>query len=80
MANQLEYKGYYTDIEIDFEAKEFYGEIKGINGFVNFMSDISRGVDGIVQEFHSAVDDYIEFCKAVGKEPEIVNERLAEYA
>ena len=70
MRNQLEYKGYYTDIVIDFEAKQFYGEIEGINDFVNFMSDISDGVPGIIKEFHSAVDDYLEFSKEVGKEPE----------
>ena len=77
MGNQLEYKGYYTHIEIDFEAQEFYGEIEGISDFVNFMSDISRGVLGIVQEFHSAVDDYLEFCSAVGKPPETAERHAA---
>lgn len=77
MGNQLEYKGYYTHIEIDFEAQEFYGEIEGISGFVNFMSDINRGIAGIVQEFHSAVDDYLEFCSAVGKTPETVERQAA---
>ena len=67
--NQLEYKGYTTNIEIDFEAHEFYGEIEGITDFVNFMSDIDEGVKGIVREFHSAVDDYLEFCNAIGKTP-----------
>lgn len=79
MSNQLEYKGYYANVEIDFEANEFYGEIEGIRDFVNFISDISEGVPGIIREFHSAVDDYLEFCQDVGKQPDH-SERAAEFA
>ena len=49
----------------------FYGKIEGINDFVNFMSDIGDGIPGIVREFHSAVDDYLEYCAQVGKEPNV---------
>ncbi|MBQ6919696.1 MAG: hypothetical protein IJQ74_05145 [Synergistaceae bacterium] len=73
MSNILEYKGYWTDIEIDFEAQEFYGELEGIRDFVNFESEISRGVEGIIYEFHSAVDDYLEFCRAKGRAPDVPN-------
>ena len=69
MNKALEYKGYYTDISIDFETQQFYGELEGIRDFVNFMSDISEGVDGIVREFHNAVDDYLEFCSELGDAP-----------
>ena len=69
MNNVLEYKGYCTNIEIDFESHMLYGKIEGIRDLVNFMS---QSVEGIEQEFHSAVDDYLEFCCAVGKEPEII--------
>ena len=79
MSNQLEYKGYYAKVEIDFEANEFYGEIDGISDFVNFISNISEGVPGIIMEFHSAVDDYLEFCQAVGKQP-AHSEHVAEFA
>ena len=81
MSNYLEYKGYYTDIKIDFESKQFYGELEGIRDFVNFMSDISEGVDGIVREFHSAVDDYLAFCAELGDAPNVpVSLPMAEYA
>ncbi len=69
MNNILEYKGYYTYVEIDFESHEFYGKIEDISDYVDFISDIDKGVEGIVREFHSAVDDYLEFCKEVGKIP-----------
>lgn len=71
MSNILEYKGYWTDVEIDFEANEFHGKLEGIKDFVNFESEISRGVEGIIYEFHSAVDDYLEFCREMAKEPNV---------
>lgn len=71
MSNYLEYKGYYTDVEIDFESQQFYGELGGIRDFVNFMSDISEGIPGIIREFHSAVDDYLAFCERHGKVPNV---------
>lgn len=71
MSNRLEYKGYHTNIEIDFEANEFYGEIEDISDFVNFISDVRDGVQGIIREFHSAVDDYLDFCCEIGKVPNI---------
>ena len=81
MSNYLEYKGYYTDVKIDFESKQFYGELEGIRDFVNFMSDISEGVDGIVREFHSAVDDYLENCDELVDAPNVtVSLPMAEYA
>lgn len=79
MSNTLEYKGYYTNIEIDFGAREFYGEIENIKGLVNFQSDISEGIDGITREFHNAVDDYLSFCKEVNIMPEH-SLKVAEYA
>ena len=81
MSNYLEYKGYYTDIKIDFESEQFYGELEGIRDFVNFMSDISEGVDGIIREFHSAVDDYLALCAELGDAPNVpVQLPMAEYA
>jgi len=68
MKNILEYKGYYTKIEFDPEGVVFSGIIEGISDFVNFESE---DIGLIEEEFHSAVDDYIEFCRTVGKEPEV---------
>ena len=70
MDNILEYKGYHTHIEIGIADGIFYGKIEGIRDLVNFMSDISEGIPGIIREFHSAVEDYLEFCREVGKTPD----------
>ena len=66
-SNILEYKGYHTKIEFDMETCTLRGKIEGINDLVNFeSSDTSK----IEKEFHDAVDDYLEFCEEVGKDPD----------
>lgn len=66
MANILRYKGYYTKIEYSSDDSILYGKIEGINDLVNFESESALEIE---KEFHSAVDDYLEFCKNVGKDP-----------
>ena len=67
MKNVLEYKGYYTKVEFDSEAFVVRGKIEGIKDLVNFeCTDLSL----VEQEFHTAVDEYLEFCKEIGKEPD----------
>lgn len=65
--NILEYKGYHTTIEFDAETYTLRGKIEGINDFVNFESNDPKAIE---EEFHTAVDDYLEFCREVGKEPD----------
>ena len=63
---ELFYKGYRTNVEFDEEEKYYYGKLEGIRDLVNFGTDFE---DKIVEEFHAAVDDYIEYCNDIGKEP-----------
>ena len=70
MNNVLEYKGYWTNIKIDFESHLLHGRIEGIRDLVNFESET---VEGIIKEFHNAVDDYLDFCAEIGKSPDIPN-------
>lgn len=65
--NILEYKGYHTKIEFDSEDFTLRGKIEGINDLVNFECD---NINDVEKNFHEAVDDYLEFCKEVGKEPD----------
>ena len=67
MNSTLEYKGYCTRIEFDADAMLLHGKIEGINDLVTFESEDSSRIE---VEFHAAVDDYLDFCKEVGKEPE----------
>ena len=63
----MEYKGYHTKIEFDVESMALRGKIEGINDYIDFEAE---DIVSIEKEFHSAVDDYLEFCAEVGKEPE----------
>ena len=67
MNKVMEYKGYHARIEFDVEDCTLHGKIEGINDLVTFES---RNPLSIRKEFEKAVDDYLEFCKEVGKEPD----------
>ena len=67
MKNLMEYKGYHTKIEFDAESMSLRGKIEGINDYIDFESE---DISNIEKEFHAAVDDYLKFCKEVGKDPE----------
>lgn len=63
----LEYKGYHTKIEYSAEDHVLYGKVEGISDLVNFESESAEEIE---DEFHKAVDDYLEFCKESGKNPD----------
>ena len=65
--NILEYKGYHTKIEFDSEGCVLKGKIEGINDLITFECEDMKNVE---KEFQEAVDDYLQFCKEVGKEPD----------
>jgi len=58
----MEYLGYRAAVE--FDGENFFGTIENISDLVTFESDTAENLE---REFHSAVDDYIAFCKTAGK-------------
>lgn len=88
--NILEYKGYHSKVEFCAETFTLRGKIDGIQDLVTFESS---DVNKIEREFRLAVDDYLDFCKMVGKDPDKeykgtfnvrispdLHRKLAEYA
>ncbi|TCV71403.1 putative HicB family RNase H-like nuclease [Neorhizobium sp. R1-B] len=67
MTNVMTYKGYSARIEYDDEDGILFGQISGIRDGVGFHAD---SVDQLRTAFREAVDDYIETCAKVGKEPQ----------
>lgn len=67
MTDILEYKSYYATVHFSAEDEAFHGKIIGINDLVNFEGTT---VKQLKAAFHEAVDDYLETCKELGKEPE----------
>ena len=67
MRNTMTYKGYAARIEYDDDDRIFMGRIAGIRDGVGFHAE---SVGGLRLAFHEAVEDYLETCAKVGKEPQ----------
>src|SRR5262245_40074783 len=67
MSEILEYKTYYATVQFNAEDEVFHGKVIGINDLVSFEGTT---VKELKKTFHEAVDDYLETCKELKKEPE----------
>ena len=63
----MNYKGYSARVEYDDEDGIFVGRIAGIRDGVGFHAD---SVAELREAFHDAVEDYLETCASIGKEPQ----------
>jgi predicted HicB family RNase H-like nuclease len=61
----VKYKGYIGSIDFYPEDKSYDGVILDIDDFVNYQAE---NIISLNDEFHKAVDDYIEFRSMVDKE------------
>ena len=69
MNNMLRYKGYYGSVEFSDSDNVFFGRIIGIADRILYEG---KDVESLRQDFEESVDDYIETCKQLGKEPDKV--------
>ena len=67
MANTIEYNGYIGTVEYSSEDKCFFGKIDMINDLVTFEADSAIELE---KNFKNAVDEYLETCKYLGREPQ----------
>jgi len=65
--NHLQYKGYSGSLEFSEEDGVFHGKVVGIKSLISFEGD---SVSMITEDFHNAVDEYLDFCKESNIEPE----------
>lgn len=63
----MNYKGYQGHVNYDDEAKLFHGEVVGLRDVITFQG---TSVDELEQAFKDSVDEYLEFCKELGRAPE----------
>ncbi len=63
----MTYKGYTARIDYDDDDGIFTGRIAGIHDVIGFHADT---VAELRVAFHEAVEDYIEACAVIGKEPQ----------
>ncbi len=63
----LKYKGYEGTGELDMTRKVCRGKVLFINDLVTYEADSPAGLE---KEFEAAVDDYLETCAELGREPQ----------
>ncbi len=63
----LSYRGYSGQINYDDEAKIFHGEVIDTRDVITFQG---TSVDEIELAFRESIDDYLEFCKERGEQPD----------
>ena len=68
MSQTLKYRGYDGSVLYSAEDRLLHGRILGIRDMVSFDG---TGVKSIEKNFRGAVDEYLEFCKAEGKSPDV---------
>lgn len=66
MKNYLEHKGYLGTVEFSADDKCFFGKIQGISDLILFEGE---SVSELEHNFKESVDDYLETCKEIGKQP-----------
>ena len=66
MSSPLRYKGYEGTAEMDLDRGVCHGRILHIDDLVTYQA---ATVKDLRSEFEAAVDDYLETCKALGRQP-----------
>ena len=57
MNNTMEYIGYVGSVEFSEEDALFFGKVLGVRALISYEGENARD---LVEDFHSAVDDYLE--------------------
>lgn len=66
MADNLEHNGYFGSVEYSSGRGVLHGKVIGIRDLVTYEG---VSVKELKEAFEASVDDYLETCKKLGKEP-----------
>ena len=67
MSKVMTYRGHKACIDYGDEDGIFTGRLAGIRDGVGFHADTA---EALREAFHEAVEDYLETCAKIGKEPQ----------
>lgn len=67
MSMTLEHKGYLGSAEMDMVTGVLFGKLLFVNDLVTYEA---MTVAELQHEFRAAVDDYLETCRQLGREPQ----------
>ena len=65
MSSTLQHRGYEGSVQYSAEDKLLHGRVIGIRDAITYEG---TDVDSLERNFTAAVDEYLEFCLAEGKE------------
>ena len=68
MNNTMTYKNYVGSVEFSEEDGVFFGSVQGIRSLISYEGTNAKE---LVNDFHQAIDDYLELCKKEGTKPEV---------
>lgn len=68
MSNIMKYKGYWAEIKYSDEDECFCGYIEGLKK--DIISFEGETVKSLKKDFKDAIDDYLQTCREINKEPE----------
>lgn len=66
MKDTLTYGQFTGSVRFSAEDNTFFGKIEGIRDLITFEG---QSVAELTTAFREAVDDYLDLCRRVGKEP-----------
>ncbi len=67
MSDMMRYKGYDGSVKYSDEDGLFYGKLEFIKALITYEG---TDVKSLRDDFHEAVDDYLDLCEQEGIEPE----------
>lgn len=66
--NNIYYKNYEGSAEYSEEDQIFHGKITGNHVLISYEGG---SLAALIEDFHNSVDDYLEFCRERGIEPQL---------
>ena len=66
MKDKLLFKDFIGSVHFEAEDELFFGRIEGVDDLITFEGE---SVKDLKAAFEEAVDDYLELCQSIGKEP-----------
>nr|MDT0253976.1 type II toxin-antitoxin system HicB family antitoxin [Endozoicomonas sp.] len=67
MIKYLEYLGYHGTIEPQIDDGTLFGKVAFIRDLITYEAST---LPKLINEFHQSVDDYLEDCRELDKEPD----------
>ncbi len=67
MSSTMQYKDYIGSVEFSQEDGLFYGKVLGIKALISYEGTTAKE---LVEDFQSAVDDYLKLCVDENRQPE----------